>query len=387
MSELIALLEDSYSELPELEQTVFHGHVILQITASFAPEAAERIQKELLWRAHELGLNAYFDDVASAASAIRGETWALTLIRPQLPPSLVALIAKRAEEHGLQVERVRTLARQNAESIELTLREEGKQSREDARRSWGVDALRAVLVELEAEHSVDLALQREGLLRRSKRLVVMDMDSTLIQHEVIDELAREVGAYEAVAEVTHRAMNGEIDFNTALRERCRRLAGAPESVFETVRNRVALTPGARELIGALKRLGIRLAVVSGGFIQVVEPFRDELGLDYAYANELEVKDGRLTGELVGPIVNRQRKGELLVELAERNGIALEQTIAIGDGANDLDMLGLAGLGIAFNAKRNVQLQARFNIKHPRLDTVLYLLGMSDDEVAALMARS
>ena len=228
-----------------------------------------------------------------------------------------------------------------------------------------------------------MALQREGLLRRSKRLVVMDMDSTLIQQEVIDELARAVGVYEKVAAVTHRAMNGELPFDEALRERVMQLAGAPASILTDVLERIELTPGAEKLVRVMKRLGYRLAVISGGFIQVTEPIRQRLGLDYGFANNLEIIDGRITGKILGPIVNRQRKADLLVSVAQTERIALEQVIAIGDGANDLDMLARAGLGIAFNAKRVVQEQARYALNQRNLDAVLYLLGLHDEEVREL----
>jgi phosphoserine phosphatase len=209
------------------------------------------------------------------------------------------------------------------------------------------------------------------------------MDSTLIQQEVIDELAVSLGVQDKVSAITHRAMNGELDFDQSLRERVRLLKGTPESAIVQVLDRIHLTPGAEELVRILKRLGYRTAVISGGFIEVVEPIRKRLGLDYAYANTLEVRDGVLTGEVLGTIVNRQRKAELLVNIAQAERIELDQVIAVGDGANDLDMLHRAGLGIAFNAKRTVQEQAQAAINQTSLLSILYLLGIRDVDALSI----
>ena len=209
------------------------------------------------------------------------------------------------------------------------------------------------------------------------------MDSTLIQQEVIDELARALNVTEAVAAITERAMNGALDFDESLRARVKLLKGTPVSALDDVLERIELTPGAEELVRLLKRLGYRLAVISGGFIEVVEPIKQRLGLDYAFANRLEAQDGLLTGELVGPIVNRERKAELLETIAQAERVELDQVIAIGDGANDLDMLHRAGLGIAFNAKRIVQEQASYAINRRNLTSILYLLGIRDTDALAI----
>jgi phosphoserine phosphatase len=238
-------------------------------------------------------------------------------------------------------------------------------------------ALQSALVALRTELSCDLALQRETLTRRNKRLIVMDMDSTLIQQEVIDEIAVALGVQDKVSAITARAMNGELDFDASLRERVRLLAGTPASTLDTVLANIKLTPGAEQLVRVLKRLGYRTAVISGGFIEIVEPIQKRLGLDYAFANRLEIKDGVLTGEVLGTIINRKRKAELLESIAKLERIELDQVIAVGDGANDLDMLHRAGLGIAFNAKRTVQDQAAAAINQTSLTAILYLLGLRD----------
>jgi phosphoserine phosphatase len=230
---------------------------------------------------------------------------------------------------------------------------------------------------------IDIAVQKENLYRRAKRLVVLDMDSTLIQIEVIDELARLAGVGEQVAAITERAMNGELDFQQALRERVGLLKGLSAGALEQVYRDLPFTPGAKNLIRILRRLGFRTAVISGGFDFFTDRLKAELGLDYAYANDLEIVDGLVTGQVVGAIVDGQRKAELLAEIAEREGITLSQVIAIGDGANDLPMLGRAGLGIAFNAKARVREQADYHINQGSLDSILYLLGIAEWEMAEL----
>ena len=217
-----------------------------------------------------------------------------------------------------------------------------------------LENFRGHLASIQGELLCDRALQRESSLRRNKRLVVMDMDSTLIINEVIDEIARIHGVFEEVSEVTERAMNGELDFNESLVERVKCLEGAPESVFDDVYEVISLTPGAPEFVWALKTMGYKVAVVSGGFNQVTDRVAQDMGIDFAFANTLEVINGKLTGRTIGPIVNRERKRDLLESLAQTMDIELEQVIAIGDGANDLAMIDAAGLGIAFCAKPNVQ---------------------------------
>ncbi len=228
--------------------------------------------------------------------------------------------------------------------------------------------------------AVDVAVQPRGLARRGVHLVVMDVDSTLIQDEVIELLARFAGREEEVRAVTERAMRGELDFAESLHERVAQLAGLPVDVIDRARREIRLTPGARTLCRTLKRLGYRIALVSGGFAEVIGPLAAELGVDAVRANRLEVVDGHLTGRVSGPVVDRAAKAAALRDYAARFGIGLDRTIAIGDGANDLDMLAAAGHGIAFNAKPVVQAAAHSAINVPYLDTVLYLMGVSRQEV-------
>ncbi|MER7413739.1 MULTISPECIES: phosphoserine phosphatase SerB [Streptomyces] len=242
--------------------------------------------------------------------------------------------------------------------------------------------LRTSLALEAARYGVDVAVVASGLQRRAQRLVVMDVDSTLIQDEVIEMFAAHAGCEAEVAEVTARAMRGELDFEQSLHARVELLAGLDASVVDKVREEIRLTPGARTLVRTLKRLGFQVGVVSGGFTQVTDALQEELGLDFASANTLEIVDGKLTGRVVGEVVDRAGKARLLRRFAAEAGVPLAQTVAIGDGANDLDMLNAAGLGVAFNAKPLVREAAHTSVNVPFLDTVLYLLGITREEVEA-----
>jgi len=223
-------------------------------------------------------------------------------------------------------------------------------------------------------------VEQSGLTRRAKRIVLLDMDSTLIQEEVIDLIAEKFGVGAKVVAITDRAMRGEIDFSTSLKERVALLAGADIAILNEVKDEITLTPGARTLIRTLHRLGHKVGVVSGGFLDVIEPLLNELNIDYYRANKLEIKDGKLTGAITGAIIDRDAKANALRDFADKEGVGLAQTIAIGDGANDLGMLEIAGLGIAFNAKPAVRAAADSSINSPYLDSVLYLMGITRGEI-------
>jgi phosphoserine phosphatase len=242
--------------------------------------------------------------------------------------------------------------------------------------------LRTDLAGVGAEQCVDIAVENYSLERRAKRLIVFDVDSTLIQGEVIEMLAERAGAGEAVAAITGAAMRGEIDFAESLHQRVATLAGLPVEVLDEVADQVELTPGARTTIRTLRRLGFHCGVVSGGFRQVIEPLAHELMLDFVAANELEIVDGHLTGRVVGPIVDRAGKAKALRDFANQVGVPMEQTVAVGDGANDIDMLNAAGLGVAFNAKPALREVADASLSHPYLDTVLFILGVTRAEIEA-----
>jgi phosphoserine phosphatase len=281
-------------------------------------------------------------------------------------------VAQRLAAHGANIERITRLTETHLGSVEFHL---------TLPPGTAPDALKRALLALSMEAgSFDVALQRESLFRRGKRMVVMDMDSTLIRIEVIDELARAHGVGEQVSRITERAMHGEMDYDESLRQRVSLLAGLDVAVLRRIADNLPLTEGAETLIRVLKRLGYRTAVISGGFSVAAEALKARLGIDHAYSNVLEAQDGKLTGRTVGPIVNARRKAELLESLAKQEGILLDQVIAVGDGANDLLMLEKAGLGIAFRAKPKLREAADTSISAGGLDAILYLLGLTAREL-------
>jgi phosphoserine phosphatase len=298
----------------------------------------------------------------------------VTVLGSPLTAETTAAITATITAAGANIDRIYRLAKYPVTAVELDVS--------------GVETsrLRSELAREAASRSVDIAVVASGLQRRAPRLVVMDVDSTLIQDEVIELFPARVGREPEVAEITARAMRGELDFEESLHARVRLLEGLDESVIDKVRSEVRLTPGARTLIRTLKRLGCQVGVVSGGFTQVTDALRDHLGLDFAAANTLEVVDGRLTGRVTGPVVDRAGKAALLRRFAAEAGVPLSRTVAIGDGANDLDMLNAAGLGVAFNAKPLVRQAAHTAVNVPFLDTVLYLLGITREEVEAADAQ-
>ncbi|MGQ4410162.1 phosphoserine phosphatase SerB [[Kitasatospora] papulosa] len=294
----------------------------------------------------------------------------VTVLGHPLTAESTAAIAARITTTGGNIDRIFRLAKYPVTAVEFAV------------SGTGTEDLRTALAPEAAGLGVDIAVVSAGLSRRAQRLVVMDVDSTLIQDEVIELFAAHAGCEAEVASVTEQAMRGELDFEQSLHARVALLAGLDVSVVEKVRAEVRLTPGARTLIRTLKRLGYQVGVVSGGFTQVTDDLKERLGLDFASANTLEVVDGRLTGRVVGDIVDRAGKARLLRSFAEQAGVPLAQTVAIGDGANDLDMLNTAGLGVAFNAKPVVREAAHTAVNVPFLDTVLYLLGITREEVEA-----
>jgi phosphoserine phosphatase len=279
-------------------------------------------------------------------------------------------VARSIADGGGNIDRIARIAKYPVTAYELTV------------SGGDLELIRRELGAAAKSHQIDLAVQAEGLFRRAKRLVVLDVDSTLIQDEAIELLSDHAGRREQVADITRRAMAGELDFEQSLRERVRLLKGTPSDVLDEVAASLRLTPGARTFIRTLRRLGMKIAVVSGGFTVFTDYLRSELALDHAVANALEIVDGVLTGELVGRVVDRAGKAQVLREIAEAEGIPLAQTVAVGDGANDLDMLTTAGLGIAFNAKPVVTEAADTAVSVPYLDAILFFLGIRRDDVEA-----
>jgi phosphoserine phosphatase len=365
-------------EVIDVEQVVVHGHLVLGVVVGALPEDGGVADDESLL-AHLTGLASEVAaavgvrvDVESASdpepAPADGRPHHVILLGRPVPPDAVAGAARAIAGIGGNIDAIRRLSDYPVTSFELTV--SGAEA----------TALRTALGSVAAATGADIAVEQVGLARRSKRLIVLDVDSTLVRGEVIDELAARAGRAAEVARITAAAMNGELDFAESLRARVGVLAGLPVEVLDEVREALELTPGARTLIRTLQRLGFRCGIVSGGFTQITDPLAETLGLDFAAANTLEVVDGKLTGGLVGDIVDRPGKARALERFAAEYGIPMEQTVAVGDGANDLDMLNAAGLGIAFNAKPFVREQAHTALNQPYLDAVLQVLGFTRDEV-------
>ena len=361
----------------DIDQIVMRGRLILACSVEGSPDDVAALRPAIGDLAHRLDMDAAIDTApgdggqgpSTASSGFR-----ITVMASELDPAAVADITAHIAAGGGNIDRIRRIAHYPITAIGF--------------EGHGVEAddLRRPLAEISVERSVDVAVQETGLHSRGQYLVVMDVDSTVIQDEVIDLLAAEAGQQRAVAAVTESAMAGEIDFSESLHRRVALLAGLPDTVLDTVRDRVRLTPGARTLCRTLNRLGYRIALVSGGFTQVVAPIARQLGVEDLHANTLEIENGFLTGRVVGEIVDRPGKRKALEDLATRFGIPRERTIAIGDGANDIDMLEAAGMGIAFNAKPIARAAADASVSVPYLDSVLYLMGITRDEVEVADAR-
>jgi phosphoserine phosphatase len=353
----------------DIEQIVIRGRLILGLLLA-ASEAQALSQAEATLAALASDMNLEVDSVQGSAEQheASGDRVLVTVLGSPLLPLGVHAVAECIARQGGNIDRIRRIAAYPVTAVCFEV--SGSDSH----------ALRRDLAETATDSDVDVAVQVDGLDRRGQHLVVLDVDSTLIQDEVIDLLADEAGVLDAVAVITHHAMAGALDFESALRARVELLKGLPVETLERVRERVRLTPGARTLCRTLQRLGYRVCLVSGGFAEVVGPLGRELGIDAVAANALEVADGKLTGRLVGPVVDRAGKRQALEAFAHEFGIPMRRTIAIGDGANDVDMLEAAGLGVAFNGKAAARAAADANVSVPYLDSVLYLLGVTREEI-------
>ena len=366
-STLFDAIADVGAEVLDLEQVVVRGHLTLALLLSAGP-GDDRLREVVRTVGTSLGLHVIVTSGTGDNPARRGGRAVVVVLGAPLLASAVAAVSSRIAAHGANIDRIRRLSRYPVTTVELDI------------SGADIAALRVELSLEAAVRGVDIAVSPAGLARRGQRLVVMDVDSTLIQDEVIDLLARHAGKEAEVASVTAATMRGHLDFAESLRARVALLAGLPASVLDQVRAEVRLTAGARTLVRTLKRLGFTVAVVSGGFIEVVGPLAAGLGIDHARANRLDIKDGILTGGLVGEIVDRRGKADALRRFAAEEHLPMSRTVAIGDGANDLDMLAAAGLGIAFNAKPMVREQADAAVNVPYLDAVLYLLGITREEI-------
>jgi len=366
-SALFDAIADVGAEVLDLEQVVVRGHLTLALLLAAGPRDVvlrSVVRDVASGLGMDVSVSAGTGDNAPRAS---GRAAVVVLGAPLLA-SAVSAVTARIAAHGANIDRIHRLSRYPVTTVEFDI------------SGADVATLRRELSLESAVRGVDIAVAPAGLARRGRRLVVMDVDSTLIQDEVIELLAAHAGREAEVAAVTEAAMRGELDFAESLRARVAVLAGLPVEVLAEVRAAIRLTPGARTLVRTLKRLGFTVAVVSGGFLEIVGDLARELDIDHAQANRLEVSDGVLTGRVVGEIVDRAGKAAALRRFAEQERLPLSRTVAIGDGANDLDMLDAAGLGIAFNAKPIVREQADTSVNVPYLDAVLYLLGITREEI-------
>jgi phosphoserine phosphatase len=370
-SRLFGILARYPLTVADIEQVVIRGRLVLGVLLDCdAPPDLTGIHAAVSALAADLGLEAEITAGSGgpADAPARGGRLHVTLLGSPLAPAAITAIAGRIAASGANIDRIGRLAQRPVTCIEMDI-------------SGGDPALlREDLAQAAAAQGIDVAVQRGGLHRRALRLIVMDVDSTLIRDEVIDLLAARAGCAGEVAKVTGAAMRGELDFAASLRERVGLLAGLPAGVLDEVRRELRLTAGAETLVRTLRGLGYKSGIVSGGFTEVIAPLAAELGIDYVAANSLEISGGKLTGGLSGPVIDRAGKADALRRFAAAAGIPLSQTVAVGDGANDLDMIAAAGLGVAFNARPVVPAAADTSLSVPYLDAILYLLGISSEDL-------
>ncbi|MEZ5209751.1 phosphoserine phosphatase SerB [Gordonia sp. (in: high G+C Gram-positive bacteria)] len=371
-SSLMTVLAGCGVDLLDVEQVVIHEHLTLGVLVSVtgsSDELKDSVTACMSARDMDVVFSDDEDDSPHAAS-----THAVVILGSPVSAEAFAAVATELAGQGANIDSIRGIADYPLTGLELMVTA-GKGDASGA-------ALKQRLGAVAARYPIDLSVERSGLARRAKRVIVFDVDSTLIQGEVIEMLAAEAGREAEVAAVTEAAMRGELDFAQSLHQRVKALEGLDASVIDRVAESIELTPGARTTIRTLHRLGYHCGVVSGGFRQVIEPLASELRLDFVRANTLEIVDGKLTGKVIGEVVDRAGKARALAAFAAERGVPMEQTVAVGDGANDIDMLSAAGLGIAFNAKPALREVADATLDHPFLDAVLYMLGVTRDEVEA-----
>ena len=365
----LAALDTVGATLTDVAQITIRGALVLCTEVSVNDNVTrEDVERAIESRDINRGGISTSVELVTPNDVVHGGRLLVTLLAPSISARQLDAIFSTFARSASTCERIVHLANYPVDCYELVVRGDNHSE------------LREALANVAKEVGLDLAVQRAGLHRRAKHLVVMDADSTLLQDEVIDLLADACGCADEVSAITEAAMAGTIDFAEALRRRVALLAGLPEKVLDEVRAKLRLTPGARTLLRTLHRLGYVPAVVSGGFVEVLAPLLAELHVDYLEANRLEIRDGVLTGELAGPVVDRAAKARALERFAREVGVPLEQTVAVGDGANDIDMISVAGLGIAFNAKPVVREHADAALSVPYLDAVLYFLGISREEI-------
>jgi phosphoserine phosphatase len=370
----------------DIGQAVIHDTLSLGMLIEVpAAAASPTLLKDILFRCHELGLQARFTPISTESYhhwvAGQGKPrHIITVLARKITAEHIARVSAIISEFKLNIDRIERLSGRvplNDDTVDVSERRSKACVEISARGQLNNDEFRQRCMVLASELDIDVAYQEDTMFRRNRRLVAFDMDSTLIDAEVIDELAKAAGVGAQVAAITERAMRGELDFTASFRARIVLLKGLDESVLQQIATRLRLNEGAERLVSTLKKMGYKTAILSGGFNYFGAHLQQRLGIDYVFANELEIRDGKVTGDVIGEVVDGQRKAALLREIATKENISLEQVIAVGDGANDLPMLSIAGLGIAFRAKPIVKQSARQAISTLGLDGILYLLGISD----------
>lgn len=384
-STITSVLAENRANILDIGQAVIHNTLSLGILIEIPKESdSHPILKDLLFKAYKLGVQINFEVVTSNSYEkwvkLQGKNrYIITILARKLTSLQISKITDILYRQGLNIDLISRLTGR------ISLKEE-KQTQKSCvelsvrGKANNLEKMKADFLNISQDYGVDISFQEDNVFRRNRRLVCFDMDSTLIQTEVIVELAKRHKVGEEVHKITEAAMRGEIDFQESFKRRIRLLKGLEETVLKEIAETLPITEGAEKLIRDLKRLGYKIAVLSGGFTYFGEYLKKLLGIDYVYANELEIKEGRLTGRHVGEIVDGERKALLLKELAKKENIQLEQVIAVGDGANDLPMLKLAGLGIAYHAKPVVKKNAQHSISTVGLDGILYLLGFHDRDL-------
>ncbi|WBP96056.1 phosphoserine phosphatase SerB [Mycolicibacterium neoaurum] len=374
-SALFEVLSRHRVELLNVEQVVIRNRLTLGVLVSVDTPVADeaRFSDEIRAAIHGVGLDVTIERSDDKPVMVEPSTHTIVVLGRPITAEAFGVVAREVADLGVNIDFIRGVSDYPVTGLEL---------RVSVPPGAVYSVLQNAMARTAVDLGVDIALEDYSLSRRTKRLIVFDVDSTLIQGEVIEMLASHAGAEAAVAEVTEAAMRGELDFAESLHKRVATLAGLPAGVLDDVAEQIELTPGARTTIRTLRRLGYHCGIVSGGFRQVIDPLAHELKLDFVAANELEIVDGKLTGRVVGTVIDRPGKAKALRDFAEQAGVPMAQTVAVGDGANDIDMLSAAGLGVAFNAKPALREVADASLSHPYLDTVLFLLGVTRGEIEA-----
>lgn len=381
LAELAGILARGGIDLVDIEQATLQNFLALSFLIDLGgdPVAAQVVLRDFLSAASRLGLatDTRFPSQEEIRSLKEQDLWALTVLGSAESASIVAAVAEVTSRHGANIVSIRRLAEEDLRAAEFLL---------DAARVADVPALRRDLFSTCEAAGADVGLAPEDVHRKSKRMVIFDADSTLVAGEVIDELARAAGSAERVADITRRAMEGELDFAASLTERVATLAGLETSELERIAEALPLTPGADAAIAALKRLGYKVGVISGGFTFFTDHLKERLGLDYAFGNELEIEGGRLTGRVVPPILDAAAKAQHVKLIASLERVPLSQVVAVGDGANDIPMLTIAGLGVAFRGKEATRRAADGSIHRNDFEALLYLLGISHRDLKRFQNR-